>query len=266
MINKTSPKLEIVNDDMEQANQPKGSMPITRLFPNMTTLISLCFGMTSIRLALDHKWESAIIFLIIAAFLDGMDGRLARLFKVSSNFGAQLDSLADCVNFGVAPALVLYLWSLHNIPIKGVGWGVALLYSICCAIRLARFNTSLEEEGRPAWADKFFVGVPAPVGACLALIPMMINFQYESLNFNPFFVAIYLVVIAILMASRVPTFSAKKISIPREFMSLILVIASLLIAGVIIQPWVLLPIIGCAYVCSIPFSIIAFSRKMNLGD
>ncbi|MFV9876188.1 MAG: CDP-diacylglycerol--serine O-phosphatidyltransferase [Rickettsiales endosymbiont of Dermacentor nuttalli] len=248
-------------DSLNSQCKSSSKMPIIRLFPNIVTLIGLCVGMTSIRFALDGKWENAVLFIVIAALIDGMDGRLARLLKASSNLGAQLDSLADFINFGVAPALVLYLWQLHNVPIKGWGWAVSLIYSMCCALRLARFNTSLEEE-KPTWANNFFVGVPAPAGACLALVPMMLNFQY-SIFFQPIILSIYVSIIAILMSSRIPTFSGKKIAIAREFMSLILALVSLLIIGIIIEPWVILPVIGTIYGLSIPVSIFIFKKNIK---
>ncbi|AIL65497.1 CDP-diacylglycerol-serine O-phosphatidyltransferase [Rickettsiales bacterium Ac37b] len=249
----------IENDNLNTRDIHSTKMPIIRLFPNIVTLIGLCVGMTSIRLALDGKWENAVLFIVIAALIDGMDGRLARLLKASSNLGAQLDSLADFINFGVAPALVLYLWKLHNVPVKGLGWAVSLIYSMCCALRLARFNTTLEE-AQPSWANNFFVGVPAPAGACLTLVPMMLNFQYDMV-FQPVMLAVYVSIIAILMSSRIPTFSGKKISIAREFMSLILALVSLLIIGVIIEPWVILPVLGIIYGLSIPVSVIIFKRN-----
>lgn len=244
-----------------QKKQKLSSLPISKLLPNMVTLMTLCFGLSSIRFALISKWEFAVTFILIAAFLDGIDGRLARMLNASSNFGAQLDSLADFVNFGVAPAFVLYLWTVDEIHLKGVGWALVLFYSICCAIRLARFNTNLDDEDLPEWSDRFFIGIPSPVGAALAIAPMTLSFQFGYEFFRtPEWIGLYMALIAILMASRIPTISIKKIAIRREFASLTLVIAGLLIAALIIEPWITLPAIGLIYVLSIPFSCISYYR------
>lgn len=233
------------------------TLSLSRLFPNIVTLMALCSGMSAIRCALNQRWELAVTFILIAAFLDGIDGRLARLLKATSSFGAQLDSLSDFLSFGIAPALVLYLWALHNISIKGLGWAICLFFSMCCAIRLARFNTSINDEERPAWNDKFFVGVSAPAGACLSLIPMLLNFQYSELtiNSNPLLIGCYSLVIASLMASRIPTFSGKKVIIKSELVSFILILAGIIITSLLLEPWLTLTILGICYILSIPFSI-----------
>jgi CDP-diacylglycerol--serine O-phosphatidyltransferase len=237
------------------------SLPISKLIPNMVTLMTLCFGLSSVRYALLSKWEMAVSFILIAAFLDGIDGRLARLLNASSNFGAHLDSLADFVNFGVAPGFVLYLWTIEQMPVKGLGWAFVLFYSICCAIRLARFNTNLEDEEVPEWMDKFFIGIPSPVGAALAIAPMTLAFQFgDGLFRSPEGVGLYMSLIALLMASRIPTVSIKKMVVGREYVSLTLVLAGLLIAALIIEPWLTLPVIGLIYVLSIPFSCISYYR------
>lgn len=242
----------------------KPSLPISRLFPNIITIMAICFGFTSIRYALVGQWDITVIFIVIAGFLDVVDGRLARLLKATSDFGAQLDSLADFVNFGIAPALVLYLWDLHQIEFKGIGWSFALFYSICSAIRLARFNSDLVNPNRPAWKDGFFTGIPAPAGAYLAIIPIMLSFKIDiSTYVNSVFIGIYLIVIGILMASRIPTFATKKIVIKKEYISLILVAAGLLIGIIIIEPWIILPALGIIYICSIPFSIISHNKFSN---
>ncbi|MFN7038297.1 MAG: CDP-alcohol phosphatidyltransferase family protein [Alphaproteobacteria bacterium] len=234
-------------------------LPISRLFPNIITLSALCFGMSAIRFAMLEKWENSVIFIIIAALLDGIDGKLARLLKASTSFGAQLDSLADFLSFGIAPALVLYLWQLQYLSVKGLGWAVTLFYTICCVIRLARFNTIIDDSDRPAWTDKFFVGVPSPVGASLALVPMMLDFQYEIFN-SPILVALYLMIVGLLMASRVPTFYVKKILIKHNLISIALMLAGIVIVSIIIEPWITLPLIGLIYVISIPVSIYKFKK------
>ena len=155
-----------------------------RMVPNALTLLALCAGMTSIRMALTERWEMAVGAVIVAMILDGLDGRIARLMKANSEFGAQLDSLSDVINFGVAPALIVYHWSL--IEVRGLGWAIALLLTICCALRLARFNANLSIANKPPWASRFFTGVPAPAGAGLALLPMILSFEFgEELLQSP---------------------------------------------------------------------------------
>lgn len=230
--------------------------PISRLFPNMVTLLGLCAGLSAIRFALNERWELAVTFIVIAAFIDGLDGRLARLLKSTSKFGAELDSLSDFVNFGVTPALIVYLWRVDELHIRGLGWGLTLLLIICMVIRLARFNTMTEDVHRPYWADRFFTGVPAPAGAGLLLIPMMLSFQIgEGVWTHPGFVAIYMSVIALLLVSTLPTFSGKKIRIRHEFASLAMLVAGVVFIALFMEPWITLPLMGLVYVLSFPFSV-----------
>lgn len=249
---------------MEQKPKKKiAELPISRLFPNVITIIAICFGFTSIRYALSEQWDIAANFIIIAGFLDVVDGRLARFLKATSNFGAQLDSLADFVNFGIAPALVLYLWILEKIEIQGLGWALALSYVVCTTIRLARFNSDLVDENRPDWKNGFFTGIPSPAGAYLAIMPVMLSFETDILHYvNPLAIGIYFVIVGIVMASRVPTFATKKLIIRKENISLVLVLVGLLVGAIIIKQWVILPILGVLYLCSIPFSIRSY-RKMS---
>ena len=249
-----------------QATKKKSELPISRLFPNIITIIAICFGFTSVRYALNQQWDMAVIFIIIAGFLDVVDGRLARFLKATSNFGAQLDSLADFVNFGIAPALTLYLWTLNKIEIKELGWALALSYTICTAIRLARFNVDSTEEGKSNWKTGFFIGVPSPAGAYLAIMPIMLSFENNIMNYiNSFAIGIYLVIVGIMMASRMPTFATKKLAIRRENISLALVSTGLIIVAITIKPWVFLPLFGIAYLSSIPFSIRAY-HKLETQD
>jgi CDP-diacylglycerol--serine O-phosphatidyltransferase len=254
----------------KQAIPKDQKFPLSSLFPNVVTIVGLCFGVTSIRYALSSKWEIAVSLLVISAFIDGMDGRLARMLNASSKFGAELDSLADFVNFGLAPALIAYLWSLHAIPVKGLGWAICLLYVICCAIRLARFGaiTSVNDNPNKALTDNLFFGIPAPAGAGLTLIPIMLVFQYEVDFFreHPFYLGLYLTTIAILMASRIPTFSAKNIKIRHEFAYPILVVIALFIIGLIIEPWIVLPFMGVLYILSIPLSLIYYHHVKNTNN
>jgi CDP-diacylglycerol---serine O-phosphatidyltransferase len=248
------------------SSSKKTKVPISRLFPSMVTIMAICFGMTAIRYALKQQWDIATTFIIISGFLDVVDGRLARYLKATSNFGAQLDSLADFINFGIAPAIVLYLWGLNQIEIKGLGWGLVLFYSICSAIRLARFNSNLAEPNRAAWKDAFFTGIPAPAGAYLALIPLMISFNFNILEYiHPIAIGIYLMIIGILMASRIPTFATKKLVIKKEHISFVLVIAGILIGSIIMEPWITLPFLGIIYVLTFPCSILYY-RRLELAS
>src|ERR1700731_5199798 len=149
-------------------------IPVRTLVPNVITLLALCAGLTAIRMAFENRYVLALAAIVFAAFLDGIDGRLARFLKGTSRFGAELDSLADFVNFGVAPALILYFWGLHEL--KSAGWIAALTFAICAALRLARFNVMIEDPNRPAWAGNYFVGVPAPAGAITVLLPIYVQF------------------------------------------------------------------------------------------
>lgn len=244
------------------------SLPISRLFPNIVTLLGLCFGLFALKYAISEKWETAVIFIIIAAIVDGMDGRLARLLNASSNFGAQLDSLADFFNFGVAPALVIYMWSTHEV--KALGWAITLFFVISQALRLARFNVSIDDDSiDKEIKDKFFRGVPAPCGAFLCLLPLMLSFMfkeefgYQFITITPVMISFYTAFVAILMVSTIPTISVKNVKIRRDMASFVLAIAGLLIIALIIKPWVVLSLICVGYFLTIPFSIIAYLRIMR---
>lgn len=231
----------------------------------MVTILGLCAGLTSVRFALLGQWQIAVIFIVVAAFIDGMDGRLARLLNATSKFGAQLDSLSDFFNFGVAPGIALYLWILKQAPIKGIGWALVLLFAVCMAIRLARFNSELDDEDRPEWKDRFFAGIPAPCSACLAIVPFMLTFQFGNTTWlsqfvNPTTVPAFFLAIAILTASRIPTFSIKKIVIKRENSSAVLVLAGILFISLITEPWLTFTALGALYLASIPFSVATYYR------
>lgn len=248
------------------ANGTLKDLPISKLFPNMVTILGLCAGLSAIRFALLERWELAVTFIVIAAFIDGVDGRLARLLNSTSRFGAELDSLSDFVNFGVTPAFVLYLWSVDEIGIRGLGWSLTLFFIICMAIRLARFNTTLEDGEKPEWADNFFSGIPAPSSAGLSIVPMMLSFQLgDGFYSDPRFVAIYMTGIALFTASSVPTFSSKKIRIRRNLVSVALLIAAIFFIGLLIEPWITLPLMGAVYIASIPFSV-AYYYKLSSGS
>ncbi len=241
-------------------------LPIVRLLPNVVTIIGLCVGLFGLRYAISGKWELAVSFILLAGVIDGMDGRIARLLNASSNFGAQLDSLADFFNFGVAPAFLLYFWRAGEV--KGAGWAITLFFIISQALRLARFNAGLadDEENKKLW-DKFFKGIPAPCGAALSMLPIILTFLFEKklgynlFNITPGMVIAYMALIALLMISTIPTISIKKVRIKREKVSIALALAGIFVVLLIIEPWVVLPIVGILYLATIPFSMIAFYRR-----
>ena len=234
------------------------SLPIYKLFPNVVTITGLCFGLSAIKYTFDKRWELSVIFIIISIVIDGMDGRIARLLQATSSFGAQLDSLADFLNFGIAPALLLYFWVLNNIKI--FGWISVMMYVICMIIRLSRFNVMLEDEEHKPLQDIFFVGIPAPAGALLILMPVILSFiNYKNIfNLDAHAIIIYMIIISFLVVSRIPTFSLKKLQIPRNLSSLIIFIFSIIIILIINNPWRILPIIGITYLISIPISAITY--------
>ena len=236
-------------------------LSLYRLVPSLVTIIALCVGLTSMRYAFDSKWELSLMLLIIAAFLDGMDGRIARFLNVTSDFGAQLDSLADFVNFGVVPAVTIYLWSLNDIQIKGVGWGFVLVYAVCMALRLARFNTMDENDLK--MSEKYFFGVPAPFGAMLIILPMMISFILPDspILSQPIIIGVYMLLVAFAMASRIPTFSIKKMHVSKDNMTIVLASFGFLIAAIFIYPWMTFSLICVFYVLSIPVSSWIYYKK-----
>jgi CDP-diacylglycerol--serine O-phosphatidyltransferase len=241
-------------------------LPIYRLFPSIITVIALCVGLTSIRYAFDYKWENSLVLLIIAAFLDGMDGRIARYLQVTSDFGAQLDSLADFLNFGIAPAITLYLWALYTIPTKGMGWAFVLIFVVCCALRLARFNAMLitTKEKLP-WQNSFFVGVPTTIGGILVMLPIIMSLEWPEIPFlqYPKTIGCYMIIIAFAMASRIPTFSIKKVAIAHDKVALLLVLIGLISASLLIKPWITITFLSLTYILSIPISIKLYFKYLK---
>jgi CDP-diacylglycerol--serine O-phosphatidyltransferase len=236
-----------------QRRRRLAALPVNSLIPNVLTVLALCAGMTSIRLALQQKWELAVLAIVAAAVLDGLDGRMARLLKGATKFGAELDSLSDFIAFGVAPAIIIYLWSTQEL--QGIGWIAGLAYATCCALRLARFNTAMEEPDRPVWTSNFFTGVAAPAGAGLALLPMAMTFSVGSeILRHPVFMMLWLLAVAFLMISRIPTYSFKRIRVRREHVLPTLVVVGVLAAVMFNYPWFFLTATGFAYLSSIPFS------------
>jgi CDP-diacylglycerol--serine O-phosphatidyltransferase len=244
--------------------KPIRGFSFNRMIPNILTLLALCAGMTAIRFGLEEHYRQAVIAIIVAGIFDGIDGRIARLLKGTSEFGAELDSLSDFVSFGVAPGLLMYLWTLQSL--SSLGWVVALLFAVCCALRLARFNTQIGAD-LPPYAYNFFTGVPAPAGAGLAIIPMLLNFEFGWSGFrSAWFGALVLAATAALMVSRVPTFSLKRFHVPREWVMPMLLVIGGLAALATTEPWATLLLIGVIYIGSIPLSIRAYTRLRRAAD
>ena len=233
----------------------KDQMPIIKLIPSMLTLFALCIGLGAIRLAILGQFEKAVIFIMVAGFLDGIDGRVARALRSTSEFGAELDSLCDFVNFGVAPSFILYFWHLHSIPI--FGWSLVLLMSVSLAIRLARFNAAINiddiDEFRIYTKKNFFVGVPAPIAGVLFLLPLSLYIETQIVLFN-WCLVLYLAIVCILAISRIPTFSLKDFKISRKMTSIAAILISIFMIALLYEP-VKVAIFCCLlYLCVIPFS------------
>jgi CDP-diacylglycerol--serine O-phosphatidyltransferase len=232
---------------------------VRTLLPNVITLLALCAGLTAIRLAVEDRLEWAVAAIVFAALLDGIDGRVARLLKGTSRFGAELDSLADFVNFGVAPALMLYFWGLHDLG--NAGWIAAMVFAICTGLRLARFNVMIDDPNRPAWAGKFFVGVPAPAGAITVLLPIYVYFLgVPRLAFVTPVVLVYTLAIAFLMVSRLPVFSGKRVGkrVAPEMVLPVFVAVVLFFALLISYPWIVLTTGTICYLASLPIGWLSY--------
>jgi CDP-diacylglycerol--serine O-phosphatidyltransferase len=229
------------------------AIPVRTLLPNLITLLALCAGLTAIRMAVENRLDMALAAIVLAVLLDGIDGRLARMLKGTSRFGAELDSLADFVNFGVAPALILYFWGLHEL--KSAGWIAALVFAICAALRLARFNVMIDDPNQPAWAGNFFTGIPAPAGAITVLLPIYLNFLGVSNGLVTVWLTFfYTLAIALLMVSRLPVFSGKRVGkrVPPELVLPVFVVVVLFFALLISYPWEVLTIGTLAYLGCLP--------------
>lgn len=233
-----------------------------KLLPSVITLLGLMIGVSAIRFAIESSWELAVYCVLVAGVLDGIDGRVARLLNATSPFGAELDSLCDFANFGVAPAIMIYLWSFQQYEFKLLSWAVMLLFVVCMVIRLARFNTtffSVKTEKVDPNSKYFSIGVPAPSGALLALIPMILDFEISTqlqinIRSHTLLINIYIVAVSILLTSRIPTLLLKNVHIKAEYLSLIMVLSAIVIINVIIYPWYSIPILALFYILSIPLS------------
>tara|TARA_B100000475_G_scaffold198837_1_gene180008 strand:- start:434 stop:1240 length:807 start_codon:yes stop_codon:yes gene_type:complete len=245
--------------------QPKNNLKIITdkknarvILPNMLTLIGVCIGLTSIRFALDEKFEFAIIAIIFAALIDGLDGRIARLIKGTSKVGKELDSLTDMISFGVAPAFIMYFWKLNTLG--RFGWLVCLIYVICVALRLARFNVNSNQE--PSWKDNFFEGVPSPAGGILVLTPLIISltdFNYIQLNYDVL-VPAFFIITSLLLISKFPSYSLKKIVIQRKATIFLLFGIVLFFGLLLIYPFNIIAISAIIYLLILPISFIHYQK------
>lgn len=236
-------------------------IPVRTLLPNLITLLALCAGLTAIRLAVEDKLEWAVAAIVFAALLDGIDGRVARMLKGTSRFGAELDSLADFVNFGVAPALMLYFWGLHELG--NAGWIAAMVFAISTGLRLARFNVMADDPNKPAWAANFFVGVPAPAGAITVLLPIYVYFLgMPRVVFVAPVALVYTLTIAFLMVSRLPVFSGKRVGkrVAPEMVLPVFVAVVLFFALLISYPWVVLTIGTVCFLASLPLGYLSYRQ------
>ena len=240
-----------------------GGLTLRAMVPNAVTAAALCAGLTGIRFGITGDFDKAVLAIVLAGFLDGIDGRIARLLKAQSRFGAELDSLADNVSFGVAPALVLFLWSLEQLP--RLGWFAALAYAIACALRLARFNARIDMADEPRKTAGFLTGVPAPAGAGLVFLPMYLwlsakDFPPLEQFRDPWIVGVWMVAMAFLMISNLPTMSWGKLRPRRSVRLMLIMLVGMTVAGLILETWWTLIGICVVYLASIPIGLIAYNR------
>ena len=230
------------------------------ILPNAVTLIGICIGLTSIKFAIDGKFVIAIIAILFAGLMDALDGRIARLIKGTSRMGKELDSLGDVISFGVAPALIMYFWNLQFL--EKLGWFVCLIYVVCVALRLARFNISSEEE--PSWEDNFFQGVPSPAGGIIVLLPLIFSFSglekfFFDINYD-LLVPIFFIIVSILLISTIPTYSFKKIVIPRTMTKFLLFGIVLFFGALLVYTFKVLAVSSLIYLCLIPISYLHYKK------
>ena len=234
-------------------------LTLRAMVPNAITAAALCAGLTGIRFGITHDFEKAVQAIVLAGILDGLDGRVARLLKAQSRFGAELDSLADNVSFGVAPALVLFLWSLQDLP--RVGWFAALAYAIACALRLARYNAQIDLADEPRKTAGFLTGVPAPVGAGLAFLPLYLFFVTENPLFrDPVLVSVWLVAMAFLMISNVATLSWGKLRPRKQVRIEVIALFAMVAGGLLTEPWWTLIAICAVYLAMLPVAMVLYAR------
>ncbi len=252
------------NPAPDAGQKPLRGFPLTRLLPNMFTILSLFCGMTAVRFALMGRFEAAALAIVVASVFDILDGRVARLLNMSSKFGAELDSLADLTSFGVAPGLVLYLWAFQT-DTSGFGWIAVLVFASCSALRLARFNTMLEDLTAPKWTKGYFTGVPAPAGAGLALLPVFYVLAFgEEMRPHAMALAVWLMIAGGLMVSRLPTLAMKGRRVPPILVAPIMAGVCLLAAGLFTDTWRTLSFLGTLYFLMLPYGYWSYRRRERI--
>ncbi len=268
-MNSTYPTSEndhVHNWDESHVSDKKKRFSFRSLVPNFITLFAICVGLTSILFAIDGKWSLAVLAICVAGFSDGLDGICARLLNSSSNFGAELDSLADVINFGVAPALLVYLWGMTQVnPV--IGWGAALFFVICSVIRLATFNINNRQVNHtPAFAKKFFMGLPTTVASGMMALPLCISFQFDVTLFQdyPFLLSLWTILLACLMIVKFPMFSSKiLVSKPPNSLVDMICVMGAFIACLFQYTWLTMIAMGALYLASLPFSFIVYHHELN---
>ncbi len=259
------------DEDVETRAEGRG-LSLRAVIPNAITAAALCSGLTGIRFAISENWSFAILAVILAGILDGMDGRIARLLKAQSRFGAELDSLADSLSFGMAPALIFYMWTLQDLP--RLGWFAALAFAICCALRLARFNAQIDVDHQPHKSAGFLTGVPAPIGAGLAFLPFYLWMATGRDEFrDPVLCALWMGLIAFLMISNLATLSWTSLRPRRSIRLELIAFAGILFAALLLEPWWTLAVICAGYLALMPYGMIRYARvrrqreaRRPLGD
>lgn len=247
-------------EDEEVVTRADGrGLSLRAVIPNAITAAALCSGLTGIRFAISENWSFAILAVILAGILDGMDGRIARLLKAQSRFGAELDSLADSLSFGMAPALIFYMWTLQDLP--RLGWFAALAFAICCALRLARFNAQIDVDHQPHKSAGFLTGVPAPVGAGLAFLPVYLWMATGREEFRePILCALWMGLIAFLMISNLATLSWTSLRPRRSIRLELIAFSGILFAALLLEPWWTLVVICAGYLALMPWGVIRYAR------
>ena len=253
-------KFSKTNEEID-GDRIKKTASLVRILPNSITIAALCFGLTAIRFALFQKWEEAVFCVFASAILDSFDGRVARMLGQLTHFGAELDSLSDLVCFGVAPSILLFLKSMYFM--EEIGWGICMFFTICCTLRLARFNATIHKP-KPSWSKKYFEGIPAPAGAILALFPLVLHFTTGSTIFlNPVLVAFCMIASGILMISTIKNFSSKMIEIKHGYAPLKLLAVSMIIISLITVLWQTLSVLILAYIFMIPVGSRHYAKQKD---
>ncbi|WP_174292445.1 CDP-alcohol phosphatidyltransferase family protein [Sphingomonas bacterium] len=248
---------------LRRLRRPVRGLPLRAVAPNAVTALALCSGLSGVRFAIGREWQAAVAMIMLAGVLDGIDGRIARMLHGESRFGAELDSLSDAISFGVAPALILYLWSLSSLP--RFGWPCALVLAVFCALRLARFNAKIDEREQPHKSAGFLTGVPAPAGAGLALLPLYLWFCTDEPVFaSPYLVGPWTLLVAMLMVSSVATYSWSSFRLRRHIRFEAIAVVVVVGAALVSAPWHSLCVMVVGYMLMIPFSIASYARVRRL--